>query len=164
MQSLIQYQTSTDKLIDHVGSFLGEHLPEDAEGTRTLLRLSAVLQFCYPNPNRLGLFAVESEQHWQIWDEYLAEQAEKASLIRGLASQHLFFVDPDRELETNAAYCCGIAWAVLDRAGMGQVKTITEGQVLQAWRTLHPDCSDSECFNVLRLYRQLASKVEIAAA
>ena len=61
----------------------------------------------------LGPFLMSHEQHWSTWDHYLAANAELASRMRGLASQHRFTADPDLELCLNAGYASAIAAAFL---------------------------------------------------
>ncbi|MEJ2073570.1 MAG: hypothetical protein P8X79_08950 [Reinekea sp.] len=56
-----------------------------------------------------GPYQMSHEQHWAIWDNYLAQDAELASRVRGLASQHRFIDNPDLELSLNAGYATAIA-------------------------------------------------------
>lgn len=60
----------------------------------------------------LGIYQITPEQHHQTWDHYLAFRPELASLVRGLASQHQFLKNPDKELVTNLAYSTAIAWII----------------------------------------------------
>lgn len=73
-------------------SGLGDHLGETSSGR--------------------GIYAIDSDTHRQVWDQYLAFRPELASRVRGLASQHEFLVHPDQELSTNLAYATAIAWAI----------------------------------------------------
>lgn len=59
--------------------------------------------------DQFGPYHMSHEQHWAIWDTYLAKDAELASRVRGLASQHRFVDDPDLELSLNAGYATAIA-------------------------------------------------------
>ena len=68
--------------------------------------------------NGLGIFNITSDQHRDIWDNYLALDPDKASLIRGLASQRQFLSDPDAELKTNLSYCTAIAWLLYQRSNI----------------------------------------------
>ncbi len=63
-------------------------------------------------PDGLGIYQISSEEHRRIWDNYLAFRPDLASLVRGLASQHLFLQAPDQELRNNLAYSTAIAWII----------------------------------------------------
>lgn len=69
-----------------------------------------------PRPEGLGLFRITPAQHRDIWDRYLAFNPDLASRVRGLASQHAFLANPDRELQTNLGYCTAIAWLLYQRS------------------------------------------------
>lgn len=69
-----------------------------------------------PRPEGLGLFRITPAQHRDIWDRHLAFHPDLASRVRGLASQHAFLVNPDRELQTNLSYCTAIAWLLYQRS------------------------------------------------
>ena len=64
------------------------------------------------------------EAHWAVWDDYLAQQPDLASRVRGLASQHRFLEDPDLELTLNQGYAIAITaiW-VLTQASEAELKT-----------------------------------------
>ncbi len=61
----------------------------------------------------LGPYRITVEHHRDVWENYLAERPDLASLVRGLASQHRFLQQPDAELSTNLAYSTAIAWVML---------------------------------------------------
>lgn len=65
----------------------------------------------------LGPFRITAHQHRRVWDEYLAFNPDLASTVRGLASQRCFLQYPDRELITNLAYACAIAWILITTSG-----------------------------------------------
>lgn len=67
-------------------------------------------------PDGLGLFRITPAQHRDLWDRYLAFDPDLASRVRGLASQHAFLANPDRELQTNLGYCTAIAWLLYQRS------------------------------------------------
>ncbi len=64
-----------------------------------------------------GIYAIDSETHQRVWDEFLAFRPDLASRVRGLASQREFLVHPDLELSTNLAYATAIAWTLYLWAG-----------------------------------------------
>ncbi|WP_369856798.1 hypothetical protein [Candidatus Thalassolituus haligoni] len=59
-----------------------------------------------------SLYPLDADIHQKVWDQYLAFDPDQASLIRGLASQRQFLVNPHSELKTNLCYATAIAWAV----------------------------------------------------
>lgn len=61
----------------------------------------------------LGLFQISRRQHREVWEHFLAFEPDLASLIRGLASQHHFLLDPEAELISNFRYNTAIAWALI---------------------------------------------------
>ena len=63
----------------------------------------------------LGLYLIDSTTHLNIWDNYLAFDPDRASTVRGLASQQAFLQDPHLELLTNLAYATAIAWTIYQR-------------------------------------------------
>ncbi len=63
----------------------------------------------------LGLYKIDRSSHLKIWDDYLAFDPDRASTIRGLASQQAFLQDPHLELITNLAYATAIAWSIYQR-------------------------------------------------
>ena len=63
----------------------------------------------------LGLYKIDRACHLKIWDGYLAFDPDRASTIRGLASQKTFLQDPHLELLTNLAYATAIAWSIYQR-------------------------------------------------
>lgn len=61
-----------------------------------------------------GLYSIPDALHRQIWDEYLAKDPDRASLVRGLASQHAFLSGPGLELTVNLRYSTAIAWLMVE--------------------------------------------------
>lgn len=81
-----------------------------------LLRVAELNRRC-PAGDGLGLFGITPAQHRHVWDDYLAFNPDLASTVRGLASQRCFLQYPDRELITNLAYACAIAWILIATSG-----------------------------------------------
>lgn len=54
-----------------------------------------------------GLFCIREARHAALWDHYLAQDSDLASLVPGLASQHL-------ELTINLRYSTAIAWLLIE--------------------------------------------------
>ncbi|KAF0865351.1 hypothetical protein [Pseudomonas sp. LD120] len=61
-----------------------------------------------------GLYRITESRHQALWDHYLALDPERASLVRGLASQHAFLSGPNLELTVNLRYATAIAWLLVE--------------------------------------------------
>ena len=61
-----------------------------------------------------GLYRIAEHRHQALWDDYLALDPERASLVRGLASQHAFLTGPHLELTVNLRYATTIAWMLIE--------------------------------------------------
>lgn len=61
------------------------------------------------DPAGFGIFHISERQHRDIWDNYLAQDPDLASRVRGLASQRAFLENPELELHCNLRYCAAIA-------------------------------------------------------
>jgi len=61
-----------------------------------------------------GLYRITELRHQALWDHYLALDPERASLVRGLASQHAFLSGPHLELTVNLRYATAIAWLLVE--------------------------------------------------
>ncbi|MFJ7145557.1 MAG: hypothetical protein ACN6OP_18325 [Pseudomonadales bacterium] len=62
-----------------------------------------------------GLYRITEVRHQALWDHYLALDPERASLVRGLASQHAFLAGPHLELTVNLRYATAIAWLLVEQ-------------------------------------------------
>ncbi|KTC63866.1 hypothetical protein AO262_08310 [Pseudomonas fluorescens ABAC62] len=62
-----------------------------------------------------GLYSITEPRHRALWDTYLALDPERASLVRGLASQHAFLGAPQVELTVNLRYATAIAWLLVEQ-------------------------------------------------
>ena len=62
-----------------------------------------------------GLYSITEPRHRALWDTYLALDPERASLVRGLASQHAFLSAPQLELTVNLRYATAIAWLLVEQ-------------------------------------------------
>jgi len=66
----------------------------------------------------IGIYQISPQRHTKVWDNYLVDQPELASQIRGLASQHEFLENPHAELATNLRYATAIAWMIYQQAAI----------------------------------------------
>jgi len=62
-----------------------------------------------------GLYRITEPRHRALWDDYLAQDPDRASLVRGLASQHAFLSGPQLELTVNLRYATAIAWLLVEQ-------------------------------------------------
>ncbi|EZI29144.1 hypothetical protein [Pseudomonas extremaustralis] len=62
-----------------------------------------------------GLYSITESRHRALWDDYLALDPDRASLVRGLASQHAFLSAPQLELTVNLRYATAVAWLLVEQ-------------------------------------------------
>jgi hypothetical protein len=86
----------------------------------------------------LGLYRITAEKHRELWDTYLVQFPDLASLQRGLASQQQFLKDPHGELMNNLIYTTGMAWMIYRRAAIETGKSLDLSTLAQLW-ALHFD-------------------------
>lgn len=67
------------------------------------------------NNSGYGLYRISAAHHRHLWDHYLAVDPERASRVRGLASQHAFLSAPHFELTVNLRYATAIAWLLIEQ-------------------------------------------------
>ena len=103
-----------DEVIRPTLAYLDVALPQAEQLLLTMVALNDRLP---PSGDGLGPFRITPAQHRRVWDEYLAFNPDLASTVRGLASQRCFLQYPDRELVTNLAYACAIAWILIATSG-----------------------------------------------
>jgi hypothetical protein len=72
-----------------------------------------------------GLYRIAEPRHQALWDHYLALDPERASLVRGLASQHAFLSGPHLELTVNLRYATAIAWLLVEEQHPPSLKPTT---------------------------------------
>lgn len=72
-----------------------------------------------------GLYRIAEPRHQALWDHYLALDPERASLVRGLASQHAFLSGPHLELTVNLRYATAIAWLLVEEQNTPSPKQTT---------------------------------------
>lgn len=77
-----------------------------------------------------GLYRIAEQRHQMLWDDYLALDPERASLVRGLASQHAFLSGPHLELTVNLRYATAIAWLLIEE----QAPPSPTRTIYWAWR------------------------------
>ena len=86
----------------------------------------------------LGIYQISSEQHRNVWDQFLAFQPDLASKVRGLASQHQFLKDPDSELITNLRYSTAIAWMLFLQSEAAEKKS-SQQPIRPYWHKLYEE-------------------------
>ena len=95
--------------------YLGRH---DAAAESLLLGIAASqseLGSALHDRRGHGLYSITEPRHRALWDDYLALDPNRASLVRGLASQHAFLSAPQLELTVNLRYATAIAWLLVEQ-------------------------------------------------
>ena len=112
---------------------------EDSETAENLLlgtaaQESLLGQHCFcQKTNGLGIYRITAEKHRELWDQYLVQFPELASLQRGMASQQQFLKNPHNELITNLGYSTGMAWMIYRRAGIDFQKPLEFTSLAALW-------------------------------
>lgn len=86
----------------------------------------------------IGPYGIPHAVHTKIWDEYLATNADQASLIRGLASQRCFLQDPHAELGYNFAYATAIAWLIYRQQLLEPDEEMELDELARCWQMMYP--------------------------
>ena len=107
-----------------------------------------------------GIFAIDSDTHKNVWDKFLAFDADRASFIRGLASQREFLKAPDFELVTNLAYTTAIAWGVYASQDAELPQDDSDlNAIAETWYQLYPGNTESKSkADFIESYRKLVSE------
>lgn len=82
----------------------------------------------------IGIYGISAPQHLHLWDRHLAFDADLASQIRGMASQHEFLKNPHLELATNLRYATAIAWMIYRFNGANIPDTFTAQDLSRCWQ------------------------------
>lgn len=103
----------------------------------------------------IGLYGVDTDAHRNVWDQYLAYDADLASQVRGFASQHEFLKAPDIELATNLCYATAIAWMRYQQAGIRLPLADDVIGLARCWSQVFADAATQtlQCF--IDAYQQL---------
>lgn len=80
-----------------------------------------------------GPFLTTSDTHRLIWDDFLAKDPDKASCIRGLASQRRFLEAPDMELNLNWGYAVAISATLIEMKADTALKSLRISDIEQIW-------------------------------
>ena len=95
--------------------YLGRHSPNAESLLLGLAARQSALGSALHDRRGHGLYSITEPRHRALWDDYLALDPERASLVRGLASQHAFFSGPQLELTVNLRYATAIAWLLVEQ-------------------------------------------------
>lgn len=86
-----------------------------------------------------GIFNIDSHTHKDVWDNFLAFDPDRASFVRGTASQREFLKEPNLELVTNLAYSTAIAWGIYASQDVKLPADAGDTQALaDIWYRLYP--------------------------
>lgn len=109
----------------------------NVEAKAWLLLGTATIVTTFPTarswPEQYGIYAIKPVDHIRVWDEFLADDPDMASTVRGLASQHRFLQQPDAELNTNLAYATAIAAMVYEEATADWSTTTAPASLANMW-------------------------------
>ena len=107
-----------------------------------------------------GIYAIDTETHKDVWDKFLAFDADRASFVRGLASQREFLKAPDFELITNLAYATAIAWGIYASRDAQLPQDASDlNAIAESWYQLYPGNAESKSkTDFIESYHQLVSE------
>lgn len=117
---------------------------------------------CRPDQG-LGLYRISHQMHWDVWDNFLAFDADLASAIRGLASQHSFLENPDAELTVNINYATAITWAIYLKAGYKLPDHPTTTQLAMCWSKYYRHSSTDSIVEFICNYEVSVNRVGLFA-
>jgi hypothetical protein len=115
----------------------------------------------------LGIYQIDKETHRFVWDRFLAFDPDRASLVRGFASQREFLNEPELELVTNLAYATVIAWAIYAANAIDLPDDSNDAQALaDCWYRFYPHRNITETANdfVANYHKHVAHKPARVAA
>lgn len=124
-------------------------LGEYSEAAESLLLGTAAQEsllglHCYCGQTKgLGLYRITAEKHLELWDTYLIQFPDLASLQRGLASQQQFLKNPHGELMSNLTYSTGMAWMIYRRSLIDTSKPFDTSTLAQLWANHFDNGTDS---------------------
>src|SRR5476651_2771356 len=95
--------------------YLGRHNPTAESLLLGIAASHSALGSALHDRRGHGLYSITDPRHRALWDDYLALDPERASLVRGLASQHAFLSGPQLELTVNLRYATAIAWLLVEQ-------------------------------------------------
>lgn len=138
LSQLIQPQTLRQFVIRPTLNYLGV-VSDDAEKllVGTLLSIAELPETRLPE-NGLGPYAISEALHTRLWDDHLAKHPDKASLLRGLASQRCFLQNPHAELGFNLAYGTAMAWLLYELQGVRLGNDASIGTLARIWQLAYP--------------------------
>ena len=84
--------------------------------------------------NTYGIYQITPNMHQAVWDEYLINDENLASSIRGLASQRAFLKAPHEELAVNLNYTTAIAWLHYKKSGVTLPSAFDIPAMAQQWQ------------------------------
>src|SRR5690606_9814258 len=113
----------------------------------------------------LGIYQITPQIHLNVWDRYLIDHPDLASLIRGLASQHEFLAHPHAELATNLSYATAIAWMIYRRTGRPLPAADDVAGLARYWFRHFPHRSSNTALDFSETYKRciLSGAEDLAA-
>ncbi len=114
---------------------LGDFSDSNADlllGTATQESLLSEQHYCAERQG-LGIYRITAEKHREIWDKYLIQFPDLASMVRGFASQQQFLKNPHQELISNWAYATAVAWMIYKSSNIETGKSMDGNGLAQLW-------------------------------
>lgn len=112
----------------------------------------------------LGIYQIHGLTHRHVWDDFLAQTPELASVVRGLASQHDFLEQPHAELATNLSYSTAIAWFIYARnADFSLSAEASAEDLVRLWKRFYHPKGTIDIDEALERVRILTAECEAAA-
>lgn len=121
-----------------------------------------------PNQNRqkdrFGMYQIDSDTHKSVWDNYIAADPQLASRIRGMASQHEFLNNPDRELASNLVYSSAIAGLIYLQNGfpLNLTGKLSNTMIADLWMHYYP-YNDGNTFLFIETLNEILPIDDVAA-
>lgn len=113
----------------------------------------------------MGIYQIHGLSHRHIWDDFLANQPELASTVRGLASQRDFLEHPHAELATNLSYATAIAWMMYIRHPGFHLATDADIPTLaKLWKRFYHPRSDATNKQFIDSYHKHITRLRAAWA
>jgi len=104
----------------------------DSRPLTTFLSLSMMPSIAQTN-ELFGPLQITSDLHRSVWDNHLALDPDKASAVRGLASQRRFLETPDLELNLNWGYAVAITANLIEMRSRCSILELNEPELETIW-------------------------------
>lgn len=111
-----------------------------------------------------GIYHISPAAHRGVWDKYLINHPDLASVVRGLAGQRSFFQDPHGELVTNLKYATAIAWLIYKRSGRALPESSAPEELAKFWHRHFHARASGKIDDFIQNFRNMVSSTTTLAA